>query len=290
MAHHGSTYLGRPYYPLWLDNLADDVTMEGAAMNGTVRGADAVHSMVVYAKTLYDYQDFSFAGPAGNNGFLEDYETEIRGKPTRVVVTVTRNAAGKAQSLVVNHRPRSSMLLMSRLMGEKFGGEHFLIGKPENVTTNPAGARPQSSSTRAAGQTSQGSIYLGRPYYPWWLDKLADDVRGEGAFMDGTAKGADAVRSIVVYAKTLYEFQDFSFAGPYGDNGFLEEYSTRIRGEPARVVVTVTRNAAGEAQQVVVNHRPRSSVLLLARLMDEKYTGSSMEQLFLAVRQRPRAA
>jgi hypothetical protein len=84
MARHGSTYLGRPYYPQWLDNLADDATMEGAAMNGTVRGAAAVHEMVVYAKTLYDYQDFHFAGPAGNNGFLEDYDTEVRGKPTRV--------------------------------------------------------------------------------------------------------------------------------------------------------------------------------------------------------------
>jgi hypothetical protein len=26
-----STYLGKPYYPAWLDNLADDVTGEGPA-------------------------------------------------------------------------------------------------------------------------------------------------------------------------------------------------------------------------------------------------------------------
>lgn len=26
------TYLGKPYYPLWLDNLADDVTLEAAAI------------------------------------------------------------------------------------------------------------------------------------------------------------------------------------------------------------------------------------------------------------------
>ena len=27
-------------------------------------------------------------------------------------------------------------------------------------------------------------------YYPWWLDNLADDVTGEGAFMQGAAQGA----------------------------------------------------------------------------------------------------
>ena len=50
--------------------------------------------------------------------------------------------------------------------------------------------------------------YLGRPYYPWWLDNLADDVTGEGAAMQGVAKGAEAVRTIVVAAKKLYEDQD----------------------------------------------------------------------------------
>ena len=29
------TYMGNPYYPLWLDNLAEDVTLEAAAMDGT---------------------------------------------------------------------------------------------------------------------------------------------------------------------------------------------------------------------------------------------------------------
>jgi len=53
-----------------------------------------------------------------------------RGRPTRVIVSVHRNAAGKAQQLAVLHRPRSSVLLFSRLMGEKFKGtpiaEYFI--------------------------------------------------------------------------------------------------------------------------------------------------------------------
>ena len=123
--------------------------------------------------------------------------------------------------------------------------------------------------------------YMGRPYYPWWLDDLADDVTGEGAAMQGTAQGAEAVRSIVVAARELYEQQEFSFTGDYGENGFIEDYTCQIRGEPTSVVVTVTRNAAGQAQHLVVNHRPRSSVLLFARLMGEKFAGTSLAKLFI---------
>jgi hypothetical protein len=96
-------------------------------------------------------------------------------------------------------------------------------------------------------------------YYPEWLDDLADDVTCEAAAMEGAAQGAEAVREIVVTAKTLYEYQEFNFAGPYGDNGFLEDYTTQVHGQPTGVVVTVTRNAARQTQHIVVNHRPRSS-------------------------------
>jgi hypothetical protein len=118
------------YYPEWLDNLADDVTLEAPAMNGTARGAEAVRSIVVQARELYEFQDFHFTGDYGDNGFLEDYTAAVQGEPLHAIVTVTRNAAGKAQHLVVNHRPRNSLLLFSRLMHEKFAGtpiaEHFL--------------------------------------------------------------------------------------------------------------------------------------------------------------------
>jgi hypothetical protein len=119
-------------------------------------------------------------------------------------------------------------------------------------------------------------------YYPWWLDNLADDVTLEGAAMNGAARGAEAVRAIVVQARELYEFQDFSFAGDYGDNGFLEDYAAAVQGEPLGVVVVVTRNAAGKAQHLVVLHRPRSSLLLFSRLMHEKFAGTPNAEYFLA--------
>jgi hypothetical protein len=124
--------------------------------------------------------------------------------------------------------------------------------------------------------------YLGRPYYPLWLDKLADDVTGEGAAMQGVAHGAEAVRAIVVAAREEYKRQEFSFTGDYGENGFIEEYTCQLRGEPTSVVVTVARNAAGDTQHLVVNHRPRSSVILFARLMGEKFAGTHLAALFIS--------
>jgi hypothetical protein len=77
------------YYPEWLDNLADDVTLEGSVLNG------------------------------------EDYSSRVHGEPIGSVVTITRNAAGQTQHIVVNHRPLNSLLLFSRLMGEKFAGTTY---------------------------------------------------------------------------------------------------------------------------------------------------------------------
>jgi hypothetical protein len=68
--------------------------------------------------------------PGGENGFLEDYAARVRrGELIGNVVLVTRNAAGQAQHIVANPRPRSTLLLLSRVIGEHFAstpyGEHF---------------------------------------------------------------------------------------------------------------------------------------------------------------------
>jgi hypothetical protein len=103
---------------------------------------------------------------------------------------------------------------------------------------------------------------------------LADDVTIEGSLLDGGAQGAEAVRMIVGTIRELYEQQEFNFAGPCGDNSFLEDYTARVRGQPIGYVVLVSRNAAGQAQHIAANHRPRSSLLLLSRLVGEKLAGT----------------
>ena len=117
------------YYPSWLDSLADDVTIEGSAMDGVARGAEAARTILVTIRTLYERQDFNFVGPIGANGLLEDYTAQVRGQSVSCVVLITRNAAGQTQHIVANYRPRSSLLLLSRLVGEKLAGtplaKHF---------------------------------------------------------------------------------------------------------------------------------------------------------------------
>jgi hypothetical protein len=119
----------KSYYPKWLDNLADDATVEGSMLDGVVQGAAAVRSVVTGIRSFYDRQAHKFAGPYAG-GFLEDYVAEVRGEPIGCVVLVTYNAAGKTQHVVASYRPRTSLLHFSRLLAERFAGtaiaQHFM--------------------------------------------------------------------------------------------------------------------------------------------------------------------
>jgi hypothetical protein len=119
-------------------------------------------------------------------------------------------------------------------------------------------------------------------YYPAWLDRLAEDVTLEASAMNGAAQGAEAMRAIVLGVNSLYDYQELSFYGDYDDDGFIEEYTTQVHGEPVGVVAVITRNAAGETQHIVVNHLPRASLLLLARLLGEKFAGTPYAEYFVA--------
>ena len=131
--------------------------------------------------------------------------------------------------------------------------------------------------------TYQGSANPAlKDYYPAWVDKLADDATVEGSLLNGAVQGAEAVRSILVTIRSLYDRQEFKFAGPYGDNGFLEEYVAQVRGEPIGCVVLVTRNAAGQTQHVAAGYRPLSSLLLLSRLVRKKLAGTPYAEHFAA--------
>ena len=121
-----------------------------------------------------------------------------------------------------------------------------------------------------------------KDYHPAWVDSLADDATVEGSLLDGAVRGAEAVRSILVTIRSLYDRQEFKFAGPYGANGFLEDYVAQVRGEPIGCVVLVKRNAAGQAQHVVAGYRPLSSLLLLSRLLRKKFAGTPYAEQFAA--------
>jgi hypothetical protein len=119
----------KDYYPTWVNNIADDATVEGSMLNGAVQGADAVRSIVLTIRSLYKNQEFKFAGPYGDNCHLEHYVAHVNGEPIGCVVLVMRNAAGQTQHVVASYRPLDSVLLFSRILREKFAGtpiaEHF---------------------------------------------------------------------------------------------------------------------------------------------------------------------
>ena len=134
----GPTYLERgdpvgrfaDYRPTWVANLASDVTLEGSILDGAVQGADAVRTVIGHARELYDRQDFTFVGPWGDDGFIEDYTAEVRGTPLGAVHLITFNADGQAQRVVVNYRPLHAVMFFSHLLWEGLDGtpyaEHYL--------------------------------------------------------------------------------------------------------------------------------------------------------------------
>jgi hypothetical protein len=135
------TYLGRgdpagtfaAYYPAWVDKLAGEVTLEGSMLDGALKGPDAIRAVISGVRELYDRQHFNFAGPWGDNSFIEDYTAEVRGTPLGCFHLVTFNADGQTQHIAAHYRPLSSLMLFSRLLRERFAGtpyaEHFLTGK-----------------------------------------------------------------------------------------------------------------------------------------------------------------
>jgi hypothetical protein len=143
---------------------------------------------------------------------------------------------------------------------------------------------PGDQTTEGVPTYTKGGVGDARfaDYYPAWIDHLADDVTIEGSLLDGAALGPEAVRTIVGTIRTLYEQQRFNFAGEYGDNGWLEDYTAQVRGEPIGCAVLVTTNTAGQTQHVAANYRPRSSLLLLSRLVGERLAGTPYAKFFLA--------
>ena len=129
-----------------------------------------------------------------------------------------------------------------------------------------------------------------KDYYPAWLDKMADNATVEGSMLDGVVQGAEAVRSVVLTIRSFYDRQEFKFTGPYGSDGFLEDYVAEVRGEPLGCVVLVTRNAAGQTQHVVASYRPRSSLVLFAQLLAERFAGTRIAEHFAANRLPNQAA
>ena len=79
-------------------------------LDGAVQGADAVRALIGAARQLYDGQDFNFAGLCDGNGFIEDYTTEVRGRPLEPTTSSPSTPTGRPQHIAANYRPLSSLM------------------------------------------------------------------------------------------------------------------------------------------------------------------------------------
>src|SRR5262249_40663420 len=63
-----------------------------------------------------------------------------------------------------------------------------------------------------------------------------------GSMINGSVQGP-AVRTVVTAIRSLYEFQEFNYAGPYREDGWTEHYIAQVHGAPIGCIVVVARNA-----------------------------------------------
>lgn len=118
------------------DNLAEDVTLEGAAMNGVLRGRDAVLAQLGVVIGFYRDRVDEFSFDHGDY-HVEEYAAVVAGRPIKATATMHRNAEGKIDAVVVNHRPLSAALTFSRLIAESPIGAEWDVNRfcrPEGQT------------------------------------------------------------------------------------------------------------------------------------------------------------
>src|SRR3712207_3652466 len=113
-------------------------------------------------------------------------------------------------------------------------------------------------------------------YYPEWVNQLAEDVTLEGSMLDGVVQGRESVRNIVLAIRSLYEHQEWYFAGEVGDNVFIEDYISAVRGEPIGCVMLARYNSEGKVGHIAASRSEehtselQSRQYLVCRLLLEK--------------------
>lgn len=110
--------------PWFLRDLAPDVVLAGVVMNSSLRGADAVREQI--RTVIGFYRDFTlvYEGEFGDRR-VNEYTAVVEGRPVTGIGTFHLNEKGQVDEIVVNHRPLSAALTVSRLLGEsEIGRRH----------------------------------------------------------------------------------------------------------------------------------------------------------------------
>jgi hypothetical protein len=119
--------------------------------------------------------------------------------------------------------------------------------------------------------TDTAPSFVPPPGPPPWLGKLAQDATLEGAVLKRAVHGKNNILALISHARTLYEFQEYTHYGNWGDAFFMESYRASVNGVPVECSVLVHMNDTGEADSVVIHHYPLAGTLEFSRLMGEKF-------------------
>jgi hypothetical protein len=117
---------------------------------------------------------------------------------------------------------------------------------------------------------------------PPWLGKLAQDATLEGAVLKRAVHGKENILTLISYARTLYEFQEYTYYGNWNDKVFVEAYRSRINGVPVECLIVAHLNDEGEADSILLHHYPLRATLEFSRLMWEKF-GDQFGDLYLSL-------
>jgi len=120
----------------FIDNLADDATLSGAAMNGFISGKDTIRNFLQTIIKVYDGFTINTDVDAGDFR-LQEYTATVKGYPVAGTVLLKKNINGQYNQVVVNHRPLSSLLIFSSLASaatkDTLPPDHFYRGEPQSL-------------------------------------------------------------------------------------------------------------------------------------------------------------
>ncbi|CAD6562088.1 hypothetical protein LMG28727_07645 [Paraburkholderia kirstenboschensis] len=105
---------------------------------------------------------------------------------------------------------------------------------------------------------------------PFWLARLAANATLEATVLKRPVEGRPDILAVIQHAVSLYEFQQHSYKGEIGERLYVESYRSQIQGVPIETLLVAHLNEQGEADSVVINHRPLNAALLFSKLMWER--------------------
>lgn len=129
--------------PPWLIKLAQNATLEGAVLKRAVHGKDNILALISHARTLYEFQEYTYFGNVSDRLFLESYRSSVNGVPVECSIIAHTNDEGEADSVLIHHYPLDGALEFSRLMWKKFGaqfGELYFSDAQFEASKKAAGA------------------------------------------------------------------------------------------------------------------------------------------------------